>query len=911
MSVLGTTDAPLDTFGGLVTDVAPADLPAGASPDCADVAFVPGAVKTRPGLLSVFTAISGNPTINYVKTFIQPNLAETMLALDSAGLLWGEFTPGTLTQINSGSGGKFIAPNCHAKSTTLFGREYIAFHDGKFGIDIPRQYDGANFDRVSQVGPGAGPVSAFDARAEPVYTVGNSPTGAVRNNNVVTITTTSAHNLYPGASVLIAGVVDTSFNGTFVVQSVPSQTTLTYQQLGAGSNSGGSSGSATATLAPQLSVGVHQVCVFFKTRQGYLTQPSPPVTWTASGGRRVQLIGIPLPLNDANVVARILAFTPAGGGSFYYTSGLQNSPQMIIPDTTTTTLTLDFSDTALLAGTLADPLFPLVELGECAGVIGYASRLFWWGERNKIDNFENLSFDGGFVSSGVGVRPPLGWTSDNTYGGAGGSAFSALWGGAWEIVGDGVANDKGMITQPARVDSSGVPIIQPNTGYSVRFRAMNDPASSPPSSGNLHVHLYSASQTLDVGLDVAATSLTTQFQEFTGVLTSGIISPTPTDLLLRVYADGLNLNCGVIFDNIEAYPTTQPYNSGIVRASRAEDPESYDGVDGLLSVAENNGQAVRAAFVLRDQLYFVKEHSIYSTRDDGVNEPADWTLSEVSNIVGTPSVDGVDTGEDWAVIADRAGLFIFDGGEPVKISQEIQPLWDTINWQYGYTLWVRVDTRAKRILVGVPIAPATQPNRVLVLDYRSLSTAADIATYASVHSSSMTGRMISVARARKWAPWNIAANSAALIERSDGTAQFFIGNGAGTGKIYQLSDTQFSDDGAAIAGYYTTYFFPSADQEGELGVRAHRKLFSYLTCYAEGTGNLNLTLFADNESFPAALPSLALSSPGSKDLEISINLHAERAAFQVGTNQAGSWFRLTRLVASLAPDPWSPVRGGN
>ena len=233
MSVLGTVDAPLDMFGGLVTDVAPADLPAGASPDCADVAFVPGAVKTRPGLLSVFAAISGNPTINYLKTYIQPNLTETLLALDSAGSVWGEFTPGTLTQINTGPGGKFVAPNCRAKSTTLFGREYIAFHDGRFGIDIPRQYDGTNFDRVSQVGPGAGPVTAFDAPAEPVYTIGNSPTGAVRNNNVVTITTTAAHNFYPGASVLIAGVVDTSFNGTFVVQSVPSATTLTYQQLGA------------------------------------------------------------------------------------------------------------------------------------------------------------------------------------------------------------------------------------------------------------------------------------------------------------------------------------------------------------------------------------------------------------------------------------------------------------------------------------------------------------------------------------------------------------------------------------------------------------------------------------------------------------------------------------------------------
>jgi hypothetical protein len=911
MSVLGTADAPLDLFGGLVTDVAAADLPAGASPDCADVAFVPGAVKTRPGLLSVFAAISGNPTINYVKTYVQPNLAETLLALDSSGSLWGEFTPGSLTQINAGTGGKFIAPNCRAKSTTLFGREYIAFHDGKFGLDIPRQYDGANFDRVSQVGPGAGPVTAFDAPAEPVYTVGNSPTGAVRSNNVVTITTTTAHNLFPGASVQIAGVVDTSFNGTFVVQSVPSATTLTYQQLGAASNSGGSAGSATATLAPQLSAGVHQVCVFFQTRQGYLTQPSPPVTWTASGGRRVQLTGIPLPLGDANVVARVLAFTPAGGASFYYTSGLNNSPQMTVADTSTTSITLDFSDTALLAGTLADPLFRLVELGDCAGVIGYASRLFWWGERNKIGNFRNLSFDGGFASSGAGVRPPLGWASDATFGAAAGSASSALWGGAWEIVGDGIANDKGMITQSAYVDFDGVPIVRPNTAYSVRFRAMNDPASSPPAAGNLRVHLFSPSQGIDVGFDLAATSLTTKFQEFTGVLTSGIASPAPADLLLRVYADGLNLNCGVIFDNIEIFPTAQPYNASIVRASRAEDPESYDGVDGLISVAENNGQAVRAAFVLRDQLYFAKEHSIYSTRDDGVNEPANWTLSEVSNSVGTPSVDGVDTGEDWAVIADRAGLFIFDGGEPVKISQEIQPLWDTINWQYGHTLWVRVDTRAKRILVGVPIAPATQPNRVLALDYRGLATAAEIATYASVHTSSMTGRLICLGRGRKWAPWNIAANSAALIERSDGTAQFFLGNGAGTGKIYQLSEAQFSDDGAAIPSYYTTYFFPSADQEDGLGVRAHRKLFSYLTCYAEGAGNLNLSSFAGNEAFPAALPSLALASPASKDLELPINVLAERAAFQVGTNQAGSWFRLSRLVVSLSPDPWSPVRGNN
>src|SRR6202041_1248998 len=166
----------------------------------------------------------------------------------------------------------------------------------------------------------------------------------------------------------------------------------------------------------------------------------------------------------------------------------------------------------------------------------------------------------------------------------------------------------------------------------------------------------------------------------------------------------------------------------------------------------------------------------------------------------------------------------------------------------------RVDTRAKRILVGAPLGSATQPSKILALDYRGLSTAAEIASLGSVRTSSYTGHLLAPALSRKWAPWNIVANAAALAERPDGTAQLFLGNGAGNGKIYELSDTQFSDDGAAIAGYYTTYFLPSVDDEQQLQTRSHRKLFSYLTCYVEGAGNLNLSAFSVNEAFPAALP---------------------------------------------------------
>jgi len=239
MTVLGTVDAPLDLFGGLVTDMAPADLPAGVSPDCADVAFLSGAVKTRPGLASVFTALSGNPTVNYLKTYVDPELNRRLLFLAGDGKLWQEFPEGTLSDLTTV--GNSVSPataGARAKSATLFGREYIAFHDGKFGLDIPRQFDGTYFDRVSQVGPAAGPVTVADAAAETAKTIAASPTGAVRAASSVTITTT-AHGFIAGQTVTIAGVTDASFNGVFVIASIPTVTTLTYLQSGADSTSGG------------------------------------------------------------------------------------------------------------------------------------------------------------------------------------------------------------------------------------------------------------------------------------------------------------------------------------------------------------------------------------------------------------------------------------------------------------------------------------------------------------------------------------------------------------------------------------------------------------------------------------------------------------------------------------------------
>src|SRR6266568_686901 len=497
MTTLGSFDAPIEIFGGLVTDMSPADLPHGVSPDCQDVIFSNGGVATRPGLQPLFGPLAGNPTVNYLKTYETLNATLRTMALDSNGVLYKETTPGTLSSIASG-----LAANAYANSTTLFGREYLAISDGKTGNDLPRQFDDTNFDRVSQSGPGAGPTvvdenvtvaitaSPNGATQPAPVTIVASPSGATENGFLVTITTTAAHGLAAGQSVTIAGVGVAGYNGTFPVVSAPTTTQFTYiaGASGLAASGGGTAASATATIQTTAAHGfvVGQLVTtsgigiagYNGTFPITAVPDSTHFTFTAatgglaasSGGKRAVVTNIPT--GPSNIVGRILCFTGAGGASFFYTASGTSlfSANMVIGDNTTTSLVVDFSDAILLAGTNVDNLFKLIELGDCAGVLDYAQRLFWWGERNKVNNWLNLGFDGGFTGPSF-PHYPLGWTPDAVFapGGTDEGNF-VVWGAAYSIVGNGTTSARGLMTQSAVADSLGVPLIQANTEYTVRAR---------------------------------------------------------------------------------------------------------------------------------------------------------------------------------------------------------------------------------------------------------------------------------------------------------------------------------------------------------------------------------------------------------------------------------------------------------
>jgi len=97
-----------------------------------------------------------------------------------------------------------------------------------------------------------------------------TPSGATESGNTVTLTTTAAHGLSVGQSVVVAGVGVAGYNGVYSVLTTPSPTTLTYSDPNSGlapSGGGYLTGGVSAAISPDGSK------IYIVTGQG--TQQKP------------------------------------------------------------------------------------------------------------------------------------------------------------------------------------------------------------------------------------------------------------------------------------------------------------------------------------------------------------------------------------------------------------------------------------------------------------------------------------------------------------------------------------------------------------------------------------------------------------------------------------------------------------
>lgn len=719
--------------------------------------------------------------------------------------------------------------------------------------------------------------------------------------------------------------------------------------------------------------GQRMVCYFFLTVDGYATQPSPILTFQVPSGASKLQIGNLL-AGPPNVIARVICLTAADGGNFYYiavpVSVVDNGVTVIntatvVNDNTSATVLLSFSDSVLLTGIQIDVqgnnLFECAELGPCTMLIPYQQRLVAVGELNKITNLINWSFDGGIEitqgnagsgssSGNVQNTTPAGW--NQVPGSSSGASViaSPKFGFSYEITNSTGSTQAflGEIWQSAYQDEFGVNIIEPSTPYSSRITVACTQGLAG-AGGDVVLQLFSPSLNRALGtFSIPISSLTGNLAIYTGALNTAGFAPVPTDLRLYLFASNMTNGVTVLIDRVEVFPTNQPVLNQQVTLTYQGNFESFDQVTGVIFTNVQNQQPCTSAFVLFDSLYLVKLNSFISTKDNQQTEPSFWpTPRTISNSVGTPSVYGViantenaATGEEWALIGGYAGLYIFNGGEPIKLSEEIQSLWDFINWKYGYLLWVVNDILNRRILVGVPLntqktkgtvtetipwipsgALAAQTNAsfvnaVIELNYKQLNTAGLLSERIGVRTS-YSAKLIASEITRKWSIWTVQAPCAAFLKRPDASSPLFVGNSMDNGKIYELIEQLFQDDGEAIWQAYATFGFVQGQEGQQTQMGMLRYNYDYMTMIIDGEGAVTITVFPDSFDLDNApyshtlLPDLPLPATTSGDAELPLNECGNRLFLMFSSNAVNSGFELTRIVMVMHQDPWAPVRGYN
>lgn len=717
-----------------------------------------------------------------------------------------------------------------------------------------------------------------------------------------------------------------------------------------------------AATTQLIATGTKQGSVFFITRNGYWTAPAPPVTFSVPENT-TSLNANQIPLGPPNVIARGIILTESGqngvpGANFFtiptpvqyiVENVTYTATALIINDNVSTSAVFQFADSILLNAKAVDiygfNLFNNIEIGDPGWVANYSARNAYGLCRNKIQNFNNLSFDGGYFPTGQLV--PLGWTQPDIYGSL---VVSPKFGNSYYIqnTSGGELAIGGLISQTAYEDAYQQPIINANTAYSVRVSAR---IPSGNTTGNLVITLTANGITYGT-YTLPFASMTTTYAIFSGTLLISEFPTVPTALMLNISATAMGTGADVEIDRVEPFPTAIPILTTSVFFSYAGFPEQVDAITGLVEFESENQQPVNGGMVLYDTFYGLKGwggnapgSSLYSLQASSNLEPAQWQEPEVAQksggAVGPLSYD---LGEQWFLGASRQGLYLFEGGQPGKIMQEIYQVWDAINWQYGHTIWVKVDIVHRKIFIGVPLSTPnfwlpnvkegvlnpTSPNVILVCNYQGLDSGQELKGMPQMHTT-MFGALNAIDMRRKWSIWQIPSPYANICQGAT-DEQLFICNGRNNSKVYFLDPNAATDDGIIIDSLYTTAGLPELTKRAQMqGLGNSRDRWNYMTAALQSSGTVQCTLYP-NRLLPPLIevidgipigtypPSVegynywqvpggfTPGNPALNDAEAPLNFAATRTFVEFREND-GNGFTLSNLELLARKDVWNQFRG--
>ena len=393
----------------------------------------------QPFMLTIYYTLSGSGTVAIVSSIVIDNETAPGLALvtttEPHGLAPEEYVslvgvePGSVADISSAqwSAGKttITTQTSHklvpgsvvqiADVTTSTSGTTFSF-DGTFAVETVPSPNQLTYSQtpITANDPDVINASADTGNIVIAWPVPDSPTARYFQVESAPSPTTFYVPINYSDGTWSTGTVGYAWEGTFYVTNVPSATQFQYQQYGP---DGSTTAIGTVTPFGQAAPGFHLMRCTFLTRQGAVLKSSPYVKFIANGGQYLQVDNIPI--GPSNIVARILEFTGADGAYFFYlpipaqVNGQVVSTATQINDNTTTSAFLDFSDNSLFGGLATsipgNDLLAQIVLDGALGFGQYATRSITYGQRNRIQKFLNLGFDGGY-SAAATPHSRMGWT---------------------------------------------------------------------------------------------------------------------------------------------------------------------------------------------------------------------------------------------------------------------------------------------------------------------------------------------------------------------------------------------------------------------------------------------------------------------------------------------------------------------
>lgn len=334
-----------------------------------------------------------------------------------------------------------------------------------------------------------------------------------------------------------------------------------------------------------------------------------------------------------------------------------------------------------------------------------------------------------------------------------------------------------------------------------------------------------------------------------------------------------------------------PNQPATVYCSEPGDAGLYLGDTGFFQVAEGSGLKVTACFEFRNQLYVALETELYLvTPNDG--DPATWSITHIAHSVGACSPRALAVGTDFVFMVCPPGAYLFDGGAPQRVSDELLGVshlkpgaWDQINWAQRALVWCAIDHDNKTVRVGCPTGTGSLCDTIYKVSYMD-------GWEPSQRFSAFTARY-HYFPGRRWSKDTMAASQAVVVrrptaldafpaDRRQGSEQVLVASSQPDGAIYRLDADSAEDGGAPIAWALTTGAFSVSDllRRNRQGI----EMAGLVQVRATGTATVLLESVTDGGA-PQPFGSISLNQVSSQSHQTLALVQGEAISLRLTSSQ--------------------------